>query len=147
MVELLHSPADILLQLLVDKELVALPSGEGEWKGYVSNEPDSPDKAVTVTDTGGTSGSRLQPTGEYLDRPTVQIRVRDATQNSAWQKIYEIQQALDTEVLGDSVTIGGSNYEVSYLTRTTGILSLGRESPESKRVLFSINYSILIGRG
>lgn len=138
---LAHSPADILRQLLVDLDLGSYPANPPDaWPVYVASEPDRPDECVTVYDTAGRPQGRLQVSGEKPELHGVQVRVRSARPPEGWAKARTIAVALDESVYAETVTMtGGSSYCVHSVTRTTDVVPLGKESPQSKRSIFVLN--------
>lgn len=142
---LFHSPADIIRTLLIDLGMATAPSAGGDWPAYVAQEPDTPDSVITVYDTAGTTGGRLQTSGETVEQHGFQVRVRDANHFEGYEKARAIAVALDESVanavvsVGDDVGTGSDTYIVYAVTRKGGIISLGKESPASKRSIFTIN--------
>jgi hypothetical protein len=67
-----------------------------DWSIHVGTEPDKPDKAITVYDTGG------EQTGYYMDNnlaptryDTFQVRVRGRTYTETFEKLSGILDLLD----------------------------------------------------
>lgn len=135
-----HSPADVIRHLLVAKGCGTLPSDGGDWPIYVASEPDGPDNCVTVYDTQGQDDGRSMHTGELWNHNGFQVRVRARDHSSAgWPKADEIQTVMAEEVYQDYVTIGDETYFVHAVTRIGDPIPLGKETPSSKRNLYTIN--------
>lgn len=135
-----YSPAEIVQQLLVNHALGVLgsPGSKAEWQVYASNEPDTPDNAVTVYDTSGSDAGRVMVTGELQGMYGVQIRVRSATHRLGYAKANQIWVAVAEEVRLEDVVIGAFRYRVAAFSNTGDILTLGK-GPGDKRSSFTIN--------
>lgn len=135
---LTHSPADVVRYLLIAQGLGTLPSAGAGWPVFASAEPDSPDSVITVYDTEGRLDAHEMVGGVGCEHHGVNIRVRDARQETAFAKARTIAVALDEDVYDGSVTISTSVYLVHAVTRTGGVLPVGRE-PETDRSVFTLN--------
>ena len=151
---LAHSPADILRWLLVQQgsALLALSGGTGtlvtdptanqDWGVFIDSEPDSPDNCVTIYDTQGIDEGRTAIDRERQEHPGVQIRVRATTALAGYQKAQQIAVALD-QIVNLNVTVAAPNttatYVVPAVTRKNNVLRIGKDLPNSKRSLFTIN--------
>lgn len=136
---LLHQPASILRTLLVSLGVGANPSPTAVWPIQDTSEPDAPDNSITIYDTQGRTQGRIQFTGETQEIHGIQIRIRAASSTVGWAKARSIARVLDVEILRNLVTVEGSVYLVQAVTRTSDVLSLGKETPNSKRSVFTIN--------
>lgn len=139
-----HSPSEIIQNLMVDLGLGVLPSVGGNWPIYRSGLPDAPANTIGVIRTAGRLQGRRHPTGETIEHYGIQITVRGATPTIGDTKVRAIADSFDTNVLRDSVTIGSDVYVVQAITRASGPIELGDESPESKRQLFTLNITASI---
>jgi hypothetical protein len=135
---LTHSPADIIAQLLVDIGYGIDPTANGAWPIFTDVEPDLPDNCITCGDTSGQLQGRFMFDGKVQGMDGVQVRVRGATQPIAFVKANAIAEALSA-VYQKIVHLGGSNYEVHSISRTSFVESRGKDAPSSKRSLFFIN--------
>lgn len=137
---LLHSPADVLRQLLVDMSLaVDYVDDRTSWAAFASGEPDLPDDSITIYDTEGREHGRDMPTGERATHDGFQIRVRSRNHKVGYIRARLIAIALDEEVENVQVDVDDNSYLVKAVTRTGGILPIGKDIPGSKRNLFTIN--------
>lgn len=140
-----HSPEHIIRDLLVTLGLGTDPDDDGSWPMFVSQEPNAPDSVITVTGTSSRLQGRFQKTGETQEHYGFQLQVRDANHKDGSKKANELVVALDESIKRNDVTIedvvgtGSSTYRVYAVTRTTGVLSLGKDVATSKRNLFTIN--------
>lgn len=147
---LTHSPAQIVRDLLVDLGLGTLPSASGSWPIYVSNIPDSPDSLITITDTVGISDGRTQFDGQAHEHPGIQVAVRDANHQDGWEKINALRVALSETIRNNAVSItdnvgtGTSVYTVYAITKVGGVIVLGKDTPTSKRNLFTLNATVAL---
>jgi hypothetical protein len=134
-----HPPAQIIARLIVDLGVGALPSTSSSvtWPTYVSKEPTSPDNVMTVYDTTPVSDGRVMD-GESQYHYGFQLRIRGVNYSQGWTKASAVHSAFDS-MYEKIITIDGTRYLVHSVVNNGGILSLGNESPESKRELFTLN--------
>lgn len=134
-----HSPAHILAVWLWGTGIGTEPEVPPlAWPIYYSIEPDVPDNVITVYDTSGRLDGRIQITGEMVEHPGLMFKVRSATHEAGYAKAHELKTLLDEGLYLDPVNVNGTEYEIHSLTRTGGILVLGR-SPYSNRKEFTLN--------
>lgn len=136
---LVHSPADIVRRALVTLGLGTLPTASGSWPIAVSQEPDTPDEAITLYDTSGRIDGRTHVDGEIQEFPGLQVRVRSANPVTGYTKAQAIAVALDQSIRLTNVTIGANVYKIYAITRTGTVNAIGKEIETSKRNLFTIN--------
>jgi len=145
---LAHSPADITRKAMVLLGLGTMPSQQEEWPIFTALEPASPDNCVTVYDTTGRQSGRTHNDGEVQEHHGIQVRVRAKTHNEGWNKARAIAHTLDTGVYQRSVLVEEYGTPQAYLihsfSRTSDVAALGRESPESDRRLFTVNYLVSV---
>lgn len=140
-----HSPAHVIRDLLVTLGLGTDPDDGGSWPIFVSREPNTPDSVITLYDTASRMQGRRMVNGITVEHYGIQVRVRDAGPTGAWVKANALAVALDQTIALDDVTVedtdgtGSSTYKVYTVSRVSGPLSLGKETPTSKRNLFTIN--------
>lgn len=142
-----HSPADILREVMVATLSLGTDPDDGDvWPVYASSEPDSPDNCITVFDTEGVKTGRLMVGGEVTEHHGIQIRVRSVDFPTGYAKARAIAVSLDEELYYDPVTMESSIYNVRCFNRTSGVLSLGKDVPNTKRNLFTINGLLSVRR-
>ena len=142
---LTHSPEYILSVLFINLGLAQDPEvGTTNWPVYYSEEPDSPDNAITIYGTDGIFDGRTMFDGEMQERHGIQIRVRSNDHDTGFTKMRQLAVALDETIYRNGVTIGGTNYRVHSFSRTSGPISLGKDSPETKRDLFTLNGTLIV---
>ncbi len=141
---LAHSPSEIIQNLIVDLGLGVLPSAGGSWPVYRAGVPDTPDNVIAVIGTAGVIQGRNHATSETIQHFGLQITVRATTHTIGDAKIRAIATSFDENVLRDSVTISSNVYVVQAITRKSGPIPLGDESPESKRQIFTLNITASI---
>ena len=135
---LLHSPSDIIRQLLVDRGLGAYPPAD-PWPIYVVMEPDGPDDVITLSDMDGTDSGRTMNDGERQEHHGVMVRVRAFTHTDGYAKIRHIAVILDQEVYDAIVVIGVRTYKIHSVSRLGDVMVLGKETLVSKRSIFTVN--------
>ena len=139
-----NDPADVIRRLVVTQGLATLPSVNSAWPANVNNEPNSPDNCITFYNTTGMVKGRIQISGEFQDRPGIQIRVRGENYAVAYSKVKAVQTYLEETVLRTPISIGSSSYLVHSLTRNSDLLHNGKDVTSSKRYTFTVNYYVTL---
>lgn len=139
-----HSPADIVRALLILKGVGSPPSFSQEWPIYAAGEPGRPDEIITVFDTTGMEDGRSMIDGEIHTHFGFMVRVRGRDHDSAWTKAIEIRALLSEGVRHDTVVIAGTSYFIYNITRIGAVLTMGKESPSSKRSLCTLNAFLVV---
>jgi len=131
------SPADILaslLQSLPDFQNLGVPI-------HVGVQPNTPDNVITIKDTAQRSDARIMSNSDYDTHYGVQFRVRGINHQVAFNIAYALLDILIYDIYYDTVnTI--PNDPNSYLIICLvdpGIFYMGMDSPQSRRVVFTIN--------
>jgi len=139
----MKAPSVAIHQLMLDLDL-----GEGEdWSIFISFLPDLPDKAICIYDTAGKLDGRMMRTGEQIEHPGIQIRVRGPTYEETWLKAQAIALTLDA-VQNSVVTTDEEEYIVHNVSRTGAIIPLGiEENTRGRRHHFTINMILTLERG
>jgi hypothetical protein len=140
---LAYSPADVLRYLLVDLSYGVLPSAGGSWPIYIDAEPDTPDSLIVVTDTSSILEGKTQPDSQVQERYGFQVLIRGAPGTATFVKANAIMIGMDEAAL-QTVTISSDAYMVHAISRTTGVLNLGRDSTNSRRIVYTINGTTVI---
>lgn len=139
-----HSTADVIRHLLIDGGLGSMPGSNEAWPVYVGSEPDGPDNAITVYDTAGVMSGRVMVTGEKLENPGIQVRVRSRDVLTGRAKAADVAAFLDTQVFLTEVTIGSDSYKVWAVNRTSQVIPAGLDNPSSRRRLHTVNATVSI---
>lgn len=144
-----RAPAAIVQELIIELELGTDPSADPleDWPVYKSREPDEVDDVIRVSGGAGTDDGDSHVDGEHGEHYGISILVRSADEEDGWDKINEIAVVLD-EVLNRVVSVGGVTgtgtggelYRVASMKRTSGPVSLGKDTPAGKRHTHSINF-------
>lgn len=144
----LHSPSEILRRVLIGLGVAADPPA-GPWPIYRGNEPSNPDNCLTVYDTEGMSDGRSMIDGEAYEHPGFQLRIRAVGHGTGHAKASELRHALAERIGMLAVGVAGGS-AVTYLlhsaNRLSGVISLGKDVPDSKRYLFTINGTLALRR-
>lgn len=154
---LLHTPADILSRVLIGRGyLVAPGSGTTAWQAYVGGWPDNaPDRVVTVQDTAGVDQGRSQGTGETFQKYGIQLLLRADRQDAGALKALALRRQIAEEVGSDgyvTVTVpaqtgvGAATYQLTGVSGVGQVLPLGKEAPNSRRSMFSMNLLVNVRR-
>lgn len=137
-----HSPADILGYLLVSYGYGDDPEGIGTltWPIFIDNEPDSPDNCITIYNSISRQQGRTQVDREIQEMHGVQLRIRSSVSNEGYAKARQLAIFLDETQYADIITFGSATYCVHSFTRTSDIISLGKDAPTpTKRSIHTFN--------
>jgi len=134
-----NSPAEILRALLIDLGVGCLPSDELEWPIGVYEEIPTPDNTITIYDTSGNLDGRIQSNGVYHEQYGIMVRVRGTKSPVGNLKARQISEVFDKSIRNNTVSIESNQYLVTTVNRKGGVMSLGWESPTSRRSLFTLN--------
>ncbi len=140
---LTHSPAEIiravLLQLGLGTDPTPWASGIGNpWPVFASGEPNTPDDCITCYDTVGVDHGQSMVDLELYVHYGVQIRVRSNDHRTGWVKANDVREQA-SKFGQQSITIDGSVYLVWAVAKMGQVLPIGKETPTSKRSLFTLN--------
>lgn len=142
-VALLHSPGDITRWLLIGLGLGADPEESTVWPIFATSEPDAPDNCLTLYDTTGSDDGSSMIDGELYTHHGVQVRIRAATHSGGgYAKASAIRHALAELVHDETVHVGATTYLVQCYARIGEVLTLGKDAPNSKRSLFTLNATV-----
>jgi hypothetical protein len=134
-----HSTAQIIQYLIIQLTEGTLPSNSLAWPIYRFNLPNTPDNCGAVFDTTNITQSRSQINGEYAERLATQLQIRGNSYQAGKTKIEAIAKAFDEDVYNTIVTIDSTSYLIQNVGRTSGVLSLGKDEPNSNNYLFTLN--------
>lgn len=151
---LLHPPAEILRQLLVDRgvgtDSDATPLGA--WPVYANGEPSRPDEAITVYDTSPVGFGWSQADGEQLRHLGLQFRVRAATPGAAFRKAEALRVTLNEGVYRAGVWLAdptGATVAAGYRVWSVAageLLDLWKNVPGTKRSVLTVNTTAPVER-
>lgn len=142
---LTHSVNDILRRLLVNNGQGTLPSATGSWPIGLER-PDSPDNCITLTETTGRRDGRVMTNGEVIEHLGVQFEIRSADHNTGFTKAKVLATYCDESIYNSGVTFETRQYNIINVSRVGSVMSIGRETPESKRELFTFNVLVTINQ-
>ena len=149
---LLHTPADVLRWALVGLGAGADPnvvdgSGNptGSWPLYVSSEPNLPDDVLTLFNTSPRQDGRSMIDGEVWAHWGVQLRIRGTDPRTLGTKAHSLYNLLNEGLYYHNVVIDGTPYVV-YSASGVGLQDLGKDTPNSKRSLYTLNALITLRR-
>lgn len=145
MLPLIHSPAEILTELLIALNEGTDPSLSQTWPVYVSNEPDLPDSVITIFDTVGKDNGRIMSDGYLVTQHGVQIRIRASDHPDGYEKASTLRSFL-SGIYQRSVSIDSNSYTVHALSGIGQVLTIGKEYPTSRRNVYTLNGLIEIRR-
>lgn len=137
-----HPPSDIIRQMIADLS-VGTTSQSADWSIFNSDKPDEPDKILTIYDTTPILQGITQVNGEVQGFYGIQIEIRGTTFSNAWTKAKTAYTNLDP-ILNQLVTVDSTDYIVHNMNRVSGPIPVGKEVPQSKRDLITLNYTCSI---
>lgn len=155
--QLKHSPARILVQLLIDLGVGSRHVDQQVWPVFYSMLPDDPaisDNALAVFDTAGTLDGRLTHSGQSIDHPGWQVRARSTTSEDGYEKLVQVGNQFDAvyDVIVEIVGIPNGNqrrrtlYRIQNIKRTGTVIPIGNDAKDSKRRLHHTLNGILTVR-
>ena len=133
-----HSPADIVRHLLKNEGYGTLPEEREDWPLNISMEPDKPDNCITLYDTQGRDFGFTAPDRERQVMEGIQIKVRAIDHPTGFTKANALAIAID-RISEEVLMIDATQYIIHRIRRTSDVLVLGQEKPQSNRHLFTIN--------
>lgn len=139
-----HTASDIVRWLLIDQGLGTDPEDSAAWPVYDAREPDQPDNCLTVYTTEGLDHGRLMPTGESAGLLGIQVRIRSRDERTGAAKAGAIKKAFEEDVYDETVTVDATSYVVCCMARIGDVLTLGDESPTSRRKVHTVNAMVSI---
>jgi hypothetical protein len=139
-----HSPAQVIQQLIADLSLGTDPLANTAWPVFASGEPSKPDNVLTITDTTGLDDGRVMQSGELLTHYGFQVRIRAVDHATGWAKADAIRTAFAESVYQNRVTLDATHYLIWAVTHIGQVLALGKDTPSTKRSLFTLNATVTI---
>jgi hypothetical protein len=137
---------DIIAKLLVDAgdgDLFSA-SGADKWPIYTGFLPDDKDQAICIYGTAGSPDGRIMRTGERIEHPGIQIRIRSLKYVPTSLKADQIAATIDS-IAGDEVTMEpGTVYSIANISRSGTPLNLGPEEAtgSKRRFNFTVNATV-----
>lgn len=142
-----HPPAKIIRQLLVNLGIGTEPSSSGAWPIYYASMPSSPDSLIAVFDdpVNEFMDGWHQYDGERFEAPGIQIAIRGARDQGAWDKWEALRVAIDGSAsYNRTVSIDSSRYVVQSITRRGG--PRPTKAPDSDRRVIFVNAAAEINK-
>jgi len=140
----MKSPADVMRLLLMNLNLADTSEG---WPVFVGFFPDVPDEAICAYDTAGVMDGRIMATGEAIEHPGIQVRVRGKSYPAVWSKITEIVRGLDVVKKLSVVFPDLEAYTVHSVSRSGAILPMGIDEIGNRRLHnFAANMTVTISQ-
>lgn len=131
-------PADVVRQLLINLGLGGVLTAA--WPVFSAFLPEDPDNAICVYDTPGVLDGRLMRTGEQIEHPGVQVRVRGLGYRETFQKAANIALALDAQMPVEiTFTDPATVVTIKNISRSGAVMPLGMEEGTRRRYNFTIN--------
>lgn len=135
-------PSVIIRQILINEGLL---STSGDWTVYNAFLPDKPQKSACIYDEDGKQDGRLMATGERIDHPAVQVRVRCQAYMEGWEKANLIAEKLDQINRLEIAVPDDGTYLLQSVSRTGTVISAGMETiGDERRFNFTVNANLTI---
>jgi hypothetical protein len=139
---LYHSPAKIVLELLVQAGEVSVPSGTG-WPGFVNTNPAANVQCLSFVDTPGFIRGKTHVDSESQQKYGLQILARSPDPTLPFRKLNELLGILDA-ISNTIVDVDDYRYNVAAITPSSPVLRIGREQPEDVLTVCSLNLIVSI---
>lgn len=151
---MIHSPADVTRQLLIDagfaSDITTEGTPGGDWPIYDSNEPTSPDEIITVYDRDVPYQGRTHYDGEMQGPEGILFRIRSKTKRAGYLKAAALR-----DLISKSPQAGGVAYQRSVKVEETWyvvhcysdigkVIPMGKESPTSTRRIFVLSCVVTV---
>lgn len=137
-----HSAADVLCQALVDNAVLIYPDeSTTAWQCFVDGMPSMPDEVAVLIDEDGHDDGRSMLDGELFYHYGVQMILRGREHRSGYRKAEAVRQAL-ASIYRQTVVVESEAYRVHCVAHIGQVLCLGKDTPNSKRSMFSLNMSV-----
>lgn len=133
---LLHSPAEVIRQLIVDLGVGNDPPSP-EWPAYASFGPATGDDLIAVLDGRSKGFGRTMADGERQQHYGYRILIRSSTHAAGYARASALQNLLD-QVSQRTVVVEGTPYLVHSVNRQDEVDPSGKDRPSSARSLFSL---------
>lgn len=142
-----RSPSEVVQQLLIDGGVCTEGGQGGAWPAFATSEPDDldglADEIVVTYDTQGIDDLRTMNDGKLYAHHGVQVLVRAATHGRGYGKASAIRAYLSESVRQTYTTVAGdARYLVHAVTKIGDVIPIGRDSPTSKRLMFTVNVTV-----
>lgn len=137
--QLNHLPSLILREYLIKPDLGigTDPDDDSAWPIYAPKEPDGADNLILVTDTAGVSKGRTSPDAERDEVYGIFVRLRSAD-HTGGSRAWTLAMALDN-IDNEVVVLDGTSYIIRSVQRTSPVIPLGENVPNSRRYVFTVN--------
>jgi hypothetical protein len=132
----------------VDVGIGYLPSGTVPatgWRVYSPFMPDDRDRAIAVANTSPVLDGSIAATGEVIEHPGIQVKVRDAAGNHdpGHEKGLAVQKALTESLRRATVVVGGKTFILFKFTLSAGLTFVGLEE-QNNRPWWVINGTLTV---
>lgn len=141
-----HPSSEILIKYLIDEtELFTLSTRGSTWPIFQNVLPGNKNiqSAGVIFDTGGILDGRLMSTGETIDHPGIQVRVRSKDPSSGYNKLKDVCDKFASIHNASVEMADGTEYVINSITRISTILPIGID-PETKLFEFTVNFIVSI---
>ncbi len=118
------------------KDLLTTHVGTSGWQLEVGTFPDTPDRVIMISDTGG-----FEPNPKWLlDFPTVQVQVRGKA--NGYLDTFREAKAVKDLLLGITSFTSADNDRWVAINQNGDMAFIGRD--DGMRPLFTINFAIIL---
>lgn len=122
-----HPLSQIIQRYLITRSLGTAPEDQGSWPVFFSNRSKSPNDCITIYDTEGITSGRKMKGGEVQEHLGIQVMVRSEDLAEGYRKCHAIILDFDQQVSRTLVPMGSDTYRIQSISRTSAVISAGRE--------------------
>lgn len=116
-----HTPAEIILQYIRDSSL------DSGWETFYAKMPPEPINQIVVFDSMSQLDGKIMQTGQTVEHPGIQVRVRSLVYKDGWLKAQAILEYL-SEMLREIIICSNptTTYHVQSFTVVGSLMYIGQ---------------------
>lgn len=136
----------VIKQFLIDQGLgIDVDNSETDWQIFRGELPDIFNANILgVLDRLPRMDGAIMRTGEVVEHPGIQVRIRGKDYAIGEARSIAIREALDLQANNISVAVSGSgSYKIQRVRRTTGIIPSGKDEKHQKYFIINMTCTIL----
>lgn len=139
-----NSPSEIIAYLVINLGKGTNPNASSSWPVYVDFSPESPDNLIVINTEAGRLSGKDHVEGDVPEHVGFQVAVRSSSFSSGEQKARDIAITFDEQVSQKLITISGTSYIISSITRRSSVINPTRNISNSRRNLFTFHATTTI---
>lgn len=145
---MIHQPSQILLQLMLDRQLVVVPESlqDGVWIGVAGAMSPDGDRFIALNDSTPYVEGRLMR-GPVVEHPRIQLLLRAPDRPTGYDKGKDLEwnffNKIGSELGWLNTTLDGMLYTITAVHVLVPLSWLGQEK-DNRRQMFSTNLQMEI---